>query len=107
MALLDISDDTFKAEVLDENQKLVLVDFWAEWCGPCKLMNPILDNISKKYEESLKVCKCNVDENFAKAQEFGVASIPHIIIFKEGKKVSEFVGHRNQDDFEKELASLI
>ena len=107
MALIDITDKSFDEDVLNEAQKVVLVDFWAEWCGPCKLMNPILENISKKYADGIKVCKCNVDENFEKAQEYGVASIPHILIFKEGKKVSEFVGHRNQDDFEKELSTFI
>ena len=80
----DINKDNFSSEVL-ENDKLVLVDFWAEWCGPCKQISPRLEELANKYSENLTVCKVNVDENRELAIEYNIRSIPALIIFKGGE----------------------
>ena len=87
----DINKDNFSSEVL-ENDKLVLVDFWAEWCGPCKQISPRLEELANKYSENLTVCKVNVDENRELAIEYNIRSIPALMIFKGGEKISEKMG---------------
>ena len=77
------SDGTFEQDVL-QAQGPVLVDFWAEWCGPCKMIAPLLDEVADKYEDKLDVVKLNVDENPNTAQKFGIRSIPTLILFKNG-----------------------
>ncbi len=86
-------------KVVMSGSGLVLVDFWAAWCGPCKMVAPIIDKLSEEYEGKVKVCKVNVDEESALASEFAVVSIPTIIIFKNGKPVEKVIGARSFDDF--------
>ena len=107
MTLLDITDETFEKEVIQESEKYVLVDFWAEWCGPCKQMLPVLKNLAVDMESTLKICKCDVDQNFEKAQTFNVASIPHLILFKNGEKIEDFIGFRNEDDMKSALEAAM
>lgn len=78
---------------------VVLVDFWASWCGPCRMVGPIIDQLAEEYEGKVTVGKVNVDEESALASEFAVVSIPTIIIFKDGKQVEKLVGVRSFDDF--------
>ena len=87
----DINKDNFSSEVL-ENDKLVLVDFWAEWCGPCKQISPRLEELANKYSENLTVCKVNVDENTEVPVEYGIRNIPTLLIFKNGELVDKIVG---------------
>ena len=91
MSTLKTSDDSFNDDVLD-SEKPVLVDFWAEWCGPCKSIAPSLEEISNEMNDKLLVAKINIDENPKIAQEYNIRSIPALMIFKEGKKVSEIMG---------------
>ena len=77
------SDGSFEADVL-QNDKAVLLDFWAEWCGPCKMIAPLLDEAATEYADKLAVMKLNVDENPSTAQKFGVRSIPTLMLFKDG-----------------------
>lgn len=107
MALVEITDESFDKEVLQEKGKYVLVDFWAEWCGPCKQMMPVLESIASSLNDSLKICKCNVDQNFAKAQAYSVASIPHLILFKDGEKIEDFIGFRNEADMKSALQAVM
>ena len=86
-----VTDDTFEAEVLQSPQA-VLVDYWAEWCGPCKMIAPILDEIAKHYAGRLKVAKLNIDDNPELAAQFGVRSIPTLAIFKGGEVADIKVG---------------
>ena len=90
-AIKEISDDTFDQEVLKADQP-VLVDFWAPWCGPCKAITPVLEEISKNYEGKLKIVKCNVDDNPATPSNYGIRAIPTLILFKEGEKKEQIVG---------------
>mgnify|MGYP006235088717 FL=1 len=95
----DINKDNFSSEVL-ENDKLVLVDFWAEWCGPCKQISPRLEELANKYSENLTVCKVNVDENRELAIEYNIISIPALIIFKSGEMVDSLIGAVSLEELE-------
>jgi len=86
---IDITQNTFKSEVV-ESDIPVLVDFWAEWCGPCKKLSPILDEIAEELDGKVKVTKVNMDEERTLGSLFQVLTIPHVLIFKDGKKVDEF-----------------
>jgi len=87
----NINDNNFKDEVLDADLP-VLVDFWAQWCGPCRMVGPIVEAIAKEYKGKLKVCKLNVDEAPETAATYGIMSIPTLAIFKKGKVVDKIVG---------------
>jgi thioredoxin 1 len=91
-----VSDNSFQSEVV-ESQEPVLVDFWAEWCGPCRMMAPVLDKIADDYEGSLKITKLDVDHNQQSAAKFGVQSIPTMILFKDGKEVERLIGYMPQE----------
>jgi len=86
-----VTDDTFEAEVLQSPQA-VLVDYWAEWCGPCKMIAPILDEIASEYAGKLKVAKVNIDDNQATPAKFGIRGIPTLMIFKNGNVEATKVG---------------
>lgn len=87
----EISDSTFEGEVLKSNVP-VLVDFWAPWCGPCKSIAPVLEEIAGDYEGKLKVVKVNVDDNPRSPTQYGVRGIPNLVFFKDGKVVDQIVG---------------
>jgi thioredoxin 1 len=91
MAVFESSDECFQKDIID-NKGISLVDFWAEWCGPCKMIAPILDELSKEFEGNVKIAKINVDHNRLTASQYGVRSIPTLILFKDGKPLSTKVG---------------
>ena len=102
MEVLKIDEQNFKEEVL-ESEKPVLIDFFATWCGPCKMMSPIIDEIAKEVGSEIKVGKVDVDENQELAIKYDVMSIPTIIIFKNGKAEKTFVGLRDKQEILNEL----
>ena len=94
---LELSSESFEKEVLNSNEP-VLVDFYADWCGPCKMMAPIVEELAKDLQGKAKVGKINVDENQDLAMEYEVMSIPTLIIFKDGKELKRFVGVRSKSE---------
>ena len=100
--IVHTSDAAFDADVL-QNNKAVLLDFWAEWCGPCKMIAPLLDEVADKYEEKLDVVKLNVDENPNTAQKFGIRSIPTLILFKDGAVQAQMMGAMPKSQLEEFL----
>jgi thioredoxin 1 len=89
--LLEITDSTFESEVLQAD-KPVLVDFWAPWCGPCRMVGPVLDEIAGEKQEAVKIVKINTDENYQFAGKYGVMSLPTLLIFKDGQPVDKLIG---------------
>lgn len=94
---LKLNSENFEREVLDSNEP-VLVDFYADWCGPCKMMGPIVEELAEKLQGKAKVGKVNVDENQDLAMEYTVMSIPTLIIFRDGKEAKRFVGVRDKNE---------
>ena len=92
-APVEVTDRTFEQMVV-ESDKLVLVDFWAEWCGPCKMIAPILDQIAQELDDKLVIGKLDIDENQNTAMAFGVMSIPTLLLFKGGEPVDRIVGYQ-------------
>jgi thioredoxin 1 len=88
----EVSDATFDNEVLKSHQP-VLVDFWASWCGPCRAVSPIVEEVAASYEGKLKVMKMNVDENGQTPSQYGIRGIPALLIFKDGKVAEQIVGY--------------
>ena len=90
----DVTDTNFESEVLKASQP-VLVDFWAEWCAPCRMMTPVIDSVAANFQGKAKIVKLNVDDNPSVTQRFGIKGIPTIILFKGGKEAERVVGATN------------
>ena len=99
MAIYHINKENFEQEVVNSTQP-VLVDFWASWCGPCKMLSPVISELAEEYEGKVKVGKVNVDEQPELASAFRVASIPTVVLFKDGKIAETSVGYRPKQQLE-------
>lgn len=99
MAEITITKENFEKEVL-QSAKPVLVDFWATWCGPCRMLAPVIEEIAEEYEKEINVGKINVDEQRDLAIQFGIESIPTVLLFKAGKIVAKSVGFRTKEQLE-------
>ena len=102
-----LTDQNFQKEVIEETSKPVLVDFWATWCGPCKVQGPIIEEVAKAIGEKAKVCKLDVDENSATAQSYAVMSIPTLVIFKAGKPIWRVAGLQTKQAIMEELKKAL
>ena len=106
MSTITVTDADFQEKVLD-SELPVLVDFWAEWCGPCRMLGPVLEELAAEHEGKVVVAKLNVDENPASAAKYGVTSIPLVLGFQGGEKVKESVGAKPKPQLEQEFADLL
>ena len=102
MSFVNLNSENFTKEVLEE-ERPVLIDFWADWCSPCKMMAPVVEEISKSMSDTVKVCKVNIDENEELAEEYGIMSIPTFIVIKNGKETGRTVGVQSKEELLKIL----
>ncbi len=106
MSVITLSDSTFEQEVLKSNVP-VLVDFWAEWCQPCKMVRPLVHELAEEYGDKIKVAEMDVDANTDVPSQFGIMSIPTIMIFKNGKPVQSMVGVQPKDTFKQNIDAAL
>jgi thioredoxin 1 len=105
-ATKNVTDASFEADVL-KSEKPVVVDYWAEWCGPCRQVTPVLEEIAAEHADKIDVVKLNVDENPVTSQRYGILNIPTLSVFKDGEVVKEIVGARPKSALLRELADFI
>ncbi len=103
---LNITDENFQTEVVDSDLP-VLVDFWATWCGPCRMIAPSIEELAREYDGRVKVCKVDVDNAQQTAQGFGIRSIPTLLIFKDGKQADQLVGAVPKSAIEDKLKAVL
>jgi thioredoxin 1 len=101
-AVLELTDDNFEAEVI-KSEVPVLVDFWAEWCMPCRMLGPTIDDLATEYKGKVKVGKVDTDANRQVSAKFGISAIPTVLLFKGGQVVNKFVGVQPKAEFKKQL----
>jgi thioredoxin 1 len=106
MADLQLTDSSFEGEVLKAD-KPVLVDFWAPWCGPCRMLSPLIDELAKEYDGKIKMGKLNTDENAQVATRFKISAIPTLLFFKGGKMVDQLVGVHPKPEIKKRLDAML
>jgi thioredoxin 1 len=102
----DVTDATFQSEVLDSD-KTIMVDFWAEWCGPCRAVSPILDAIAAEHSDKLSIVKLNVDDNPQTAMKYGITSIPAMKVYRGGEVVKTVIGAKPKPALEADLAEFL
>ncbi len=105
-AIVELNDSSFDTEVIN-SEKPVLVDFWAPWCGPCKALGPVIEEISNDFVDRVKVGKVNVDENPEISMKFGIRSIPTLLVFKNGKVQDQIIGAVPKSEIEKALEKVV
>lgn len=106
MADLNFTDQSFKQEVL-ESKGISVVDFWAPWCGPCRIVGPIIDELVKEFAGKVKIGKINVDENSQTAGQYGVMSIPSVVFFKNGQPIKTMVGAQSKENYKREIEAIL
>ena len=102
----DVSDDTFEQEVIKAD-KPVLVDFWAPWCGPCRMVAPVVEELAEEYDGKVEFVKLNTDDNPNVSMKYHIRSIPTLLVFKGGEAVGEIVGFRPKSDLKKRLDAVV
>ena len=104
--IMQVTDDTFDAEIM-KSELPAMVDFWAEWCGPCRMVGPVVEELSKAYEGKIKIAKMDVDKNRQTPTRFGIRNIPTLILFKGGEVAQTIIGAQPRSYIEGELKKLL
>lgn len=102
MSVVNLNEKNFEEEVL-KSDKTILIDFWASWCGPCKMMSPVVDEIAEEMNGTVKVCKTNIDEEQNLAVKYNVMSIPTFVVIKAGKEIGRTIGVQDKEEIKKLL----
>lgn len=102
MSVVNLNEKNFEEEVL-KSDKTVLIDFWASWCGPCRMMSPVVDEIAEEMKDAVKVCKINIDEEQNLAVKYNVMSIPTFVVIRDGKEIGRTIGVQDKEEIKKML----
>lgn len=104
--VMEVTDSNFEAEII-KSDKPAMVDFWAAWCGPCKMVAPVVKELAEEYGDRIKVAKCNVDQNPVTPSRYSIRSIPTLILFKDGQVVEQIIGAVPKDNIEAALQKVL
>ncbi len=104
--ILEVTDDSFDSEIIDSDMP-AMVDFWAEWCGPCKMVGPVVEELANEYKGKIKIAKMDVDQNRDTPAKFGIRNIPTLILFKGGEVSKTIIGAQTKSSIEEELKKLL
>ena len=107
MATIEINSNNFDSLMQEHSKKLIIIDFWADWCAPCKMLAPTLESLSEKHQNAVTIFKLNTEDNMQLAQNYQITSIPCCIVFKDGKEVHRIIGHKSEDAFEAEMSQFL
>ena len=105
MSVVNLNEKNFEEEVL-KSDKTVLIDFWASWCGPCRMMSPVVDEIAEEMKDAVKVCKINIDEEQNLAVKYNVMSIPTFVVIRDGKEIGRTIGVQDKEEIKKMLKQI-
>ena len=106
MAVIHLTDQNFQEKVV-ESSGIVLVDFWAPWCAPCRMLGPLLEKLGQELKGRAQIAKLNVDENPQTASQFGIMSIPNLILFKDGQKVEQLIGLQTKETIKEKIKGVL
>ena len=101
-----VGEGNFETEVV-QSEQTVVVDFWAEWCAPCKMLSPVLDKVASRFEGKLKVVKCNIEENKEIADKYAIYSIPNLVFFRDGQVINQAVGYMVEEELADKVTEVI
>jgi thioredoxin 1 len=104
--IIEVNENSFSKKVLSAD-KIVLVDFWAPWCGPCRMLSTVIEQLSGEYEDKIKICKVNTDQNMSLSAKFQITSVPSLVLFKNGVVIAKMIGSRPKNEIKKFIDAVL